>query len=417
MKGKGPSDSENPKKREKPDTKSVQNEMIPKKTREQRIYTPDEEEIIELISLFDADMMKNYTIEAGRELAGAIDTFHEALMINQAKLQDELQNIETTKDNIEKAAVAFQGDISKIPTEVINSTAFKKLNQQFVKFVAKLEPKNRDSEAVVVFEDITKNIMNTIYSFLPDQNRYKTVLDKMRSQGKDVLKREKIEYLQKRIANSKETEPSRNMVELFNVEPKKALESWQAKTQAALNSTELAAFLRRPELNKTKVGELLGDPDFAPKIEEKAKKAAWNGDTVLEKYMGTFSFEHREFIPALRELMGSFQLPGEAQKIDRILMAFAQQYYKQNSQQAVFQNADGPYTLAYSVIMLNTDAHNPQVERKMSLNEFIKNNRGINNGKDFDPSFLTQIYNDITQHEIKLKGERSDVNTRPNFNK
>ena len=37
--------------------------------------------------------------------------------------------------------------------------------------------------------------------------------------------------------------------------------------------------------------------------------------------------------------------------------------------------------------MLNTDLHNPNVpkERKMKLNEFIQNNRGIDNGEDVDP--------------------------------
>jgi Sec7-like guanine-nucleotide exchange factor len=37
---------------------------------------------------------------------------------------------------------------------------------------------------------------------------------------------------------------------------------------------------------------------------------------------------------------------------------------------------DVAYVLAYSVIMLNTDAHNPNVKRRMTLPEFIKNNRG-----------------------------------------
>lgn len=37
---------------------------------------------------------------------------------------------------------------------------------------------------------------------------------------------------------------------------------------------------------------------------------------------------------------------------------------------------DVAYVLAYSAIMLNTDAHNPNVKRRMTLPEFIKNNRG-----------------------------------------
>jgi brefeldin A-inhibited guanine nucleotide-exchange protein len=55
----------------------------------------------------------------------------------------------------------------------------------------------------------------------------------------------------------------------------------------------------------------------------------------------------------------SVRLPGEAQKIDRLMEKFAERYVKCNANS--FKSADVAYVLAYSVIMLNTDAHNPQV--------------------------------------------------------
>ena len=51
-----------------------------------------------------------------------------------------------------------------------------------------------------------------------------------------------------------------------------------------------------------------------------------------------------------------------------------------------FKSADTAYVLAYSVIMLNTDAHNPQVKVKMTKEGFIKNNRGIDDGADLPPA-------------------------------
>ena len=57
----------------------------------------------------------------------------------------------------------------------------------------------------------------------------------------------------------------------------------------------------------------------------------------------------------------SFRLPGEAQKINRIMESFGRHYYEQG--QGVFANADAVYVLAYSVIILNTDQHNNQVRR------------------------------------------------------
>ncbi len=47
----------------------------------------------------------------------------------------------------------------------------------------------------------------------------------------------------------------------------------------------------------------------------------------------------------------------------------------------LFASADAPYVLAYSIIMLTTDLHSPQVKNKMTKEQFIKNNRGINDSK------------------------------------
>ncbi len=62
--------------------------------------------------------------------------------------------------------------------------------------------------------------------------------------------------------------------------------------------------------------------------------------------------------------MSGFRLPGEAQKIDRLMEKFAARYVTCNPES--FKSADVGYVLAYSVIMLNTDAHNPMVKNKMS---------------------------------------------------
>lgn len=40
----------------------------------------------------------------------------------------------------------------------------------------------------------------------------------------------------------------------------------------------------------------------------------------------------------------------------------------------LFKNADTAYVLAYAVIMLNTDAHNPMVTKKMTKSDFVRMN-------------------------------------------
>jgi Sec7-like guanine-nucleotide exchange factor len=55
--------------------------------------------------------------------------------------------------------------------------------------------------------------------------------------------------------------------------------------------------------------------------------------------------------------------------------------------------------------MLNTDAHNPQVKVRMSKADFLRNNRGINDGSDLPEDFLSSIYEEIVSNEIRMKDE------------
>ena len=59
---------------------------------------------------------------------------------------------------------------------------------------------------------------------------------------------------------------------------------------------------------------------------------------------------------AIRLYLESFRLPGEAQKINRIMESFGKHYHEQCPN--LFKNADAVYILGYSVILLNTDQHN-----------------------------------------------------------
>ena len=54
---------------------------------------------------------------------------------------------------------------------------------------------------------------------------------------------------------------------------------------------------------------------------------------------------------------------------------------------------------------LNTDAHNPQVKKKMTKREFVSNNRGIADGKDLPASFLEALYDSIVRTAIQLNAD------------
>ena len=82
---------------------------------------------------------------------------------------------------------------------------------------------------------------------------------------------------------------------------------------------------------------------------------------------------------------------------------FAERFTEQNPD--VFPTADTAFILAFSVIMLQTDLHNPSVkeERKMTKEGFIRNNGGICDGKDLPEDLLTGIYDRVKKSPFSLK--------------
>lgn len=65
------------------------------------------------------------------------------------------------------------------------------------------------------------------------------------------------------------------------------------------------------------------------------------------------------FEGALREYLESFRLPGESQKIYRILESWSRQFYRQCP--GFFKSADAVLILSFSLVLLNTDKHNRTV--------------------------------------------------------
>ncbi|KAL8271258.1 hypothetical protein Esti_004824 [Eimeria stiedai] len=224
----------------------------------------------------------------------------------------------------------------------------------------------------------------------------------------------------------------------------------------------------------------------------------WNTQ-VLREFVSLFKFSGVGLVAALRDFLKAFRLPGESQQIERVMEAFADEFFRQqplvkclhneklasatesaaqSTPQAPFSSgeskqseagakepaelsmwrwvadegfyctslSDSPddaagigntdhdksrdiltqhlsqftptqpphgyvlmlhkdtvFVLSYSIIMLNTDQHNSQVRSKMRVEDFLKNNRGINNGSDLPAFFLQNIYISIRHQEIKLK--------------
>ncbi|XP_028776157.1 ARF guanine-nucleotide exchange factor GNOM [Neltuma alba] len=175
----------------------------------------------------------------------------------------------------------------------------------------------------------------------------------------------------------------------FNRDPKKGLEFLQGThlLPDKLDPQSVACFFRYTAgLDKNLVGDFLGNHDeFCVQ--------------VLHKFAGTFDFQDMNIDTALRLFLETFRLPGESQKIQRVLEAFSERYYEQSPH--ILANKDAALVLSYSLILLNTDQHNVQVKKKMTEEDFIRNNRHINGGNDLPREFLLELYHSICKNEIR----------------
>ncbi|TFK54814.1 Sec7-domain-containing protein [Heliocybe sulcata] len=153
----------------------------------------------------------------------------------------------------------------------------------------------------------------------------------------------------------------------------------------------LAKFLKScTRLDKRLLGDFISKPD--------------NID-ILKAFMNQFDFRNKPVVDAMRELLESFRLPGESQQIDRITETFAQCYFE--SHPAEIKSRDAVYVLAFSIIMLNTDQHNPQIRKRMTFEDYTRNLRGVNDGADFSPEFMRNIYESIRKNEIVMPEEHT----------
>ncbi|KAH8867375.1 Brefeldin A-inhibited guanine nucleotide-exchange protein [Schistosoma japonicum] len=189
-------------------------------------------------------------------------------------------------------------------------------------------------------------------------------------------------------------------IALFNQsQPLRCLRLLQENGLIGESVESVAQFLLiEDRLSKLRVGDFLGENE------------PYNL-RVMYAYVDQFDFTDKNFVPALREFLSGFRLPGEAQKIDRLMEKFAARYFACNPSNNLFASADTAYVLAFSIIMLTTDLHSSQIKphNRMSKEDYIRMNRGINDSQDLPESYLAQIYDEIANAGIKLKADDNVV--------
>ncbi|ODN03511.1 Cytohesin-2 [Orchesella cincta] len=180
-------------------------------------------------------------------------------------------------------------------------------------------------------------------------------------------------------------------VKKFNMDHKKGIEFLIDHDIVQNTPDDVAKFLKYGEgLSKKAIGNYLGE------------RIDFNED-VLQAFLDLHNFKDLILVQALREFLWSFRLPGEAQKIDRMMEAFAKRYCQSNP--GIFTCSDTCYLLSYSVIMLNTLLHNPSVKDKPTLERFVLMNRDVDSGKSLNKAFLVHLYNSILAEPFKIPPE------------
>ncbi|KAL0963037.1 hypothetical protein UPYG_G00348800 [Umbra pygmaea] len=180
---------------------------------------------------------------------------------------------------------------------------------------------------------------------------------------------------------------------LFNVNPDKGLQFLISRGFIPDTPIGVAHFLlQRKGLSRQMIGEFLGN-----------SKKPFNRD-VLDCVVDEMDFSGMELDEALRKFQAHIRVQGEAQKVERLIEAFSQRYCMCNPdivQQ--FHNPDTIFILAFAIILLNTDMYSPNIkpDRKMMLEDFIRNLRGVDDGADIPRDMVVGIYERIQQRELR----------------
>ncbi|XP_041837672.1 IQ motif and SEC7 domain-containing protein 1 isoform X1 [Melanotaenia boesemani] len=180
---------------------------------------------------------------------------------------------------------------------------------------------------------------------------------------------------------------------LFNKKPEKGIQYLIERSFVPDTPVGVAHFLlQRKGLSRQMIGEFLGN-----------RQKQFNRD-VLDCVVDEMDFSAMELDEALRKFQAHIRVQGEAQKVERLIEAYSQRYCICNPGVVrQFRNPDTIFILAFAIILLNTDMYSPNVkpERKMKLEDFVKNLRGVDDGEDIPRETLVGIYERIRKRELK----------------
>lgn len=164
----------------------------------------------------------------------------------------------------------------------------------------------------------------------------------------------------------------------FNYDPEKGISYLMTHGVVEDDPVAIAKFLSGSKINLLRP--------------EKLSEYLKNRRDILQEIIYIQNFRMLSLPNALRQFFKLVSPPTtRGEYLEDILSGFAARYLKCNPDCGLPQET--VYILCYSLILLSVDLYSPQVKRKMSKREFIKNLRGIAVGACDD--FIGDLYDNI----------------------
>ena len=186
----------------------------------------------------------------------------------------------------------------------------------------------------------------------------------------------------------------RTGLNIFNKKPERGIHYLIGKGFLDNSPSAVARFLMtRKGLAKQMIGEYLGNissPFNQSILHAFANEMDFSNmpiDMALRKFQTYFRYLQTTLTISLLYSIIYVRMPGEAQKIERLMEIFSHRFVVCNPEMSAKLNStDSIFILAFAIILLNTDLHTPNLkpEKRMKVEDFVRNLRGIDDGSDID---------------------------------
>lgn len=125
---------------------------------------------------------------------------------------------------------------------------------------------------------------------------------------------------------------------------------------------------------------------------------------VREQFFESFEWRGKTVLEALRSLCSRLYLQGETNKIDRILESLSFRYVMCNPS-SQFRAKECVHSVAYSLLLLNTDLHLAKLDQHMTLHQFVDNTSDALRETAFFDHIPAKVKHELEDMYISIRGQ------------